>query len=73
MKRLLSFQNIFENKTTEKDVKVGDILTHKSFGEGEVLAVNKNIVKIDFFESGLGIKKILFKPEYFNWNTADFN
>lgn len=53
-------------------VQVGDVLDHRKFGRGEILSVNGNIIEIDFFESELGTKKLIFKPELFNWTPDSF-
>lgn len=48
-------------------IRVGDILDHKKFGRGEVMKKDNSILDIDFFENNIGIKKILFNPEHYNW------
>jgi len=53
-------------------VQVGDILNHKKFGRGDVISVNGNLIEIDFFENELGTKKLIFKPELFNWTPDLF-
>ena len=53
-------------------VQVGDVLNHKKFGRGEVMSVNGNLIEIDFFENELGTKKLIFKPELFNWTPDSF-
>ena len=60
----MKFNQLFENKTSIENIKVGSILEHKNFGKGEVIKVDDNRLKIDFFESD--IKNILFDPKYFN-------
>lgn len=53
-------------------VQVGDVLTHKKFGRGEIMSVNGNLIEIDFFENDLGLKKVVFKPELFKWTPDSF-
>ena len=66
----MNFQQMFENITSLENIKVGDILKHNKFGKGEVVKVDGNILKIDFFESD--VKKILFDPKYFNLEPNNF-
>ena len=58
---------------TESFVQVGDILNHKKFGKGNIINVDGNIITIDLFDSDYGIKKFVFNPEHYNWNTNIFN
>ncbi|MGB4191041.1 MAG: UvrD-helicase domain-containing protein [Rickettsiales bacterium] len=43
--------------TDDSDIRIGDIVTHKKFGKGKVIATNGNNIDIAFVNNGL--KKIL--------------